>query len=86
MVSATIYFQHETTSFYWCWRNCRTPMSPIILIQLLGIARLAHRRQKTVPLGSRQNKNTSFAYPRYGVASGGAFRRIFLFRHSLQLN
>ena len=52
-------------------------MSPTILIQLLGIARLVHHRQKTVPLGSRQNKNTSFAYPRYDVASGRHLKGYF---------
>ena len=38
-------FQHKTKSFFQYWRNCRMPMSPIILIQLLGISRLAHQRK-----------------------------------------
>ena len=38
-------FLHKTKSFFQYWRNCRMPMSPIILIQLLGISRLAHQRK-----------------------------------------
>ena len=36
-------FQHKTKSFYQYWRNCRMPISPIILTQLLGIPRLSHQ-------------------------------------------
>ena len=44
------------------------------------------RQGKKVPLESLENVNTSFAYPRYGVTSEGpSKRKVFLFRHSLQL-
>ena len=52
------------------------PMSQIILIQLLGIPRLAHHRKKQY-LWSLDKTSPSFAYPRYGVTSEGCLEGYF---------
>ena len=49
------------------------PTSPIILIQILGILRLAYQRKKQY----FWSLDTSFAYPRYGVTSKGHLERYF---------
>ena len=51
------------------------PISPIILIQLLGIPQTAQHRKKQ--LNSRQNIYISFAYPRYGETNKGRLKRYF---------
>ena len=51
------------------------PISPVILIQLLGIPQLAQHRKKQ--LDSRQNIYISFAYPRYGETNEGRLKGYF---------
>ena len=49
------------------------PMSPIILIQILDIPRLAYHSKKQY----FWSLNISFAYPTYGVTSKGHLERCF---------
>ena len=49
------------------------PISPIILIQTLGIPRLAYHSKKQC----FWSLNTSFAYPKYGVTSKGHLETYF---------
>ena len=51
------------------------PISPIILILLLGIPQLAQHRKKQ--LNSRQSIHISFACPRYGETNEGRLKRYF---------
>ena len=54
--------------YYMCWFLVNT---------ILNVTTASTPQKKGAPLESRQNINTSFAYPRYGVTSGGRLEGYF---------